>query len=222
MKNNNVKTSDMFKDRIEAGLLLAAKLQKYKEEDGIVFAVPRGGVPVAYTIAQKLDFPIEIIVTKKIGHPVNKEYAIGAASLTEHFVVPHKEVTQEYIDGELKTIRVRLKEMQKKFLGDKEPENLTGKTIIIVDDGMATGSTILCTVNVLKKSNPGKIIVAVPVSSQDAVEKLSSEVDEVISVLAPSVFYGVGSFYENFREVDDNEVAYYLKKINKLVKDQAM
>ena len=209
----------MFKDRIEAGLFLAAKLQKYKNEDGIVMAVPRGGVPVAYTVAQKLDFPIEVIVTKKIGHPVNKDYAIGAASLTEHFIVPHKEVTQEYIDEELKSIRIRLKEMQKKFLGDKTPENLKGKTIIIVDDGMATGSTILCTVNVLRKSNPGKIIVAVPVSSQDAVERLSSEVDEVVTVLAPSIFYGVGAFYENFREVDDNEVAYYLKKMKKLIRN---
>ena len=217
-----MKMKDMFRDRIDAGLQLAAKLQKFSAEDGLVLVVPRGGVPVAYTVAQKLNFPIEIIVTKKIGHPVNKEYAIGAASLTEYFVVPHKEVTQEYIDEELKAIRVRLKEMQKRYLGDRSPETLTGKTIIIVDDGMATGSTILCTVNVLKKSKPAKIIVAVPVSSLDAVERLLSEVDEVITVLTPSIFYGVGSFYENFREVDDHEVDYYLKKINKLMKDQTI
>ncbi len=206
----------MFKDRIEAGLFLAAKLQKYKGGNGIVMAIPRGGVPVAYTIAQKLGLPIEVIITKKIGHPVNKEYAIGAASLTEYFVVPHKEVTQEYIDEELKTIRIRLKEMYKKFLGDKIPETLKDKTIIIVDDGMATGNTILCTVNVLKKSNPGKIIVAVPVASQDAVERLANEVDEVVTLLSPPIFYGVGAFYENFEEVDDKEVAFYLKKISKL------
>ncbi len=187
------------------------------EGNGIVMAIPRGGVPVAYTIAQKLGLPIEVIITKKIGHPVNKEYAIGAASLTEYFVVPHKEVTQEYIDEELKTIRIRLKEMYKKFLGDKTPETLTDKTIIIVDDGMATGNTILCTVNVLKKSNPGKIIVAVPVASQDAVERIANEVDEVVTLLSPPIFYGVGAFYENFEEVDDKEVAFYLKKINKLI-----
>ena len=207
----------MFKDRIEAGLFLAVKLQKYKDKNGIVMAIPRGGVPVAFTIAQKLGLPIEVIITKKIGHPVNKECAIGAASLTEYFVVPHKEVTQEYIDEELKVIRLRLKEMYQRFLGDKSPEKLTGKTIIIVDDGMATGNTVLCTVNVLKKSNPAKIIVAVPVASIDAIEKLTSEVDEVITLLSPPIFYGVGAFYENFNEVDDKEISFYLKKMNKLV-----
>jgi putative phosphoribosyl transferase len=217
MKNKSIKLSNMFKDRIEAGLFLAAKLQKYKDKNGIVMAIPRGGVPVAFTIAQKLGLPIEVIITKKIGHPVNKACAIGAASLTEYFVVPHKEVTQEYIDEELKVIRLRLKEMYQRFLGDKSPEKLTGKTIIIVDDGMATGNTVLCTVNVLKKSNPAKIIVAVPVASIDAIEKLTSEVDEVITLLSPPIFYGVGAFYENFNEVDDKEISFYLKKMNKLV-----
>jgi putative phosphoribosyl transferase len=220
MKVRNIKSTDMFKDRIEAGTLLAAKLKKYKDDTGIVMAIPRGGVPVAYTVAKELDFPIEIIITKKIGHPVNKEYAIGAASLTEYFVVPHKEVSQGYIDSELKEIRVRLKEMQQKFMGNKEPENLEGKTVIIVDDGMATGNTILCTVNVLRKSNPGKIIVAVPVSSQDAVQKISTEVDEVVTVLAPDVFYGVGAFYESFKQVDDKEVLFYIDKINTVIKHE--
>jgi putative phosphoribosyl transferase len=169
-------------------------------------------------VAKELDFPIEVVLTKKIGHPVNKEYAIGAASLTDYFVIPHREVTQEYIDSELKAIRIRLKEMQEKFMGDITPQNLEGKTVIIVDDGMATGNTILCTVNILRKSKPGKIIVAVPVASKDAIEKLENEVDEVITVLSPLEFYGVGAFYENFKEVDDKEVIFYLDKINKLIK----
>lgn len=208
----------MFKDRIQAGLLLAAKLKKFKGNAVVVMAIPRGGVPVAYTVAKELDFPIEVVLTKKIGHPVNKEYAIGAASLTDYFVIPHREVTQEYIDSELKAIRIRLKEMQEKFMGDITPQNLEGKTVIIVDDGMATGNTILCTVNILRKSKPGKIIVAVPVASKDAIEKLENEVDEVITVLSPLEFYGVGAFYENFKEVDDKEVIFYLDKINKLIK----
>ena len=193
-------------------------LKKFKGNAVVIMAIPRGGVPVAYTVAKELDFPIEVILTKKIGHPVNKEYAIGAASLSEYFVIPHREVTQEYIESELKTIRIRLKEMQEKFMGDISPQNLEGKTVIIVDDGMATGNTILCTVNILKKSKPGKIIVAVPVASQDAIEKLAAEVDEVITVLSPLEFYGVGAFYENFKQVDDKEVIFYLDKINKLIK----
>lgn len=95
MKSNKIKF--MFQNRIEAGLLLAAKLRKYKNDPGIVLAVPRGGVPVAYAVAKELGFPIEVILTKKIGHPVNKEYAIGAASLTDYFIIPHENISEEYI-----------------------------------------------------------------------------------------------------------------------------
>ncbi|HEX5027144.1 MAG TPA: phosphoribosyltransferase family protein [Agriterribacter sp.] len=208
----------MFKDRIEAGLLLAAKLKKYRSDPGIVLAVPRGGIPVAYAVAKELGFPIEVILTKKIGHPANKEYAIGAASLTDYFIVPHEHVPEEYIQRELKHIRTRLQEMYKRFMGDREPENLEGKTVIVIDDGIATGNTILGTVQVLRKSKPGKIIIAVPVASQSAVRKLSKEVNELIAVLIPEEFYGVGAFYEDFTQVSDEEVMFYLDKLRELRK----
>ena len=99
----------MFRDRIEAGTLLAAKLKKYKNTSGIVLAVPRGGVPVAFAVAKELGFPVEAVLTKKIGHPMNKEYAIGAASLTDYFVIPHENVSEKYIQEELKLIRANLK-----------------------------------------------------------------------------------------------------------------
>jgi putative phosphoribosyl transferase len=203
----------MFYDRLEAGYLLAAKLKKYRDDPGIILAVPRGGVPVAYAVAKELGFPVEVILTKKIGHPANKEYAIGAASLTDHFIVPHDNVTDEYIQHELINIRTRLKEMYNKFMGDKEPENLRGKTVILIDDGIATGNTLLGTVNVLRKSGPGRIVIGVPVASRSAFEKLSNEVDEVIAVLVPDTFYGVGGFYEHFEQVTDEEVMYYLDKL---------
>lgn len=206
----------MFRDRIEAGILLAEKLKKYRNDKGIVLAVPRGGVPVAYSVARELNFPIEVILTKKIGHPGNKEYAIGAASLTDYFVVPHENVSEEYIQKELLEIRSKLRAMHRKFMGDKEPENLQGKTIIVIDDGIATGNTLLGTVNVLRKSKPGKIVIAVPVASESAVEKLSDEVDEVIAVLVPKVFYGVGAFYDDFEQVTDEEVMFYLDKLREL------
>ncbi|HEX6171625.1 MAG TPA: phosphoribosyltransferase family protein [Chitinophagaceae bacterium] len=206
----------MFRDRLEAGMLLAAKLKKYKNDTGIVLAVPRGGVPVAYAVARELDFPIEIVLTKKIGHPANKEYAIGAASLNDYFIVPHENISEEYIAKELIVIRKRLKEMYKKFMGDREPESLEGKTIIVIDDGIATGNTLLGTVNVLRKSKPAKIIIAAPVASESAVDKLSTEVDEVITVLIPEIFYGVGAFYEDFRQVTDEEVMFYLDKLREL------
>lgn len=208
----------MFHDRIDAGIQLAAKLKKYKNEPGIVLAVPRGGVPVAYAVARELNFPIEVVLTKKIGHPMNKEYAIGAASLTDYFVIPHDDVSDSYIEEELKRVRIRLKEMYKRFMGDREPENLEGKTVIVVDDGIATGNTLLGTVNVLQKSKPGKIIVAAPVASSSAVQKLAKEVDEVVVVLIPKVFYGVGAFYEDFEQVSDEEVMDYLDKLRELRK----
>ena len=208
----------MFRDRIEAGLLLADKLKKYKTDPGIVLAVPRGGVPVAYAVARELGFPIEVILTKKIGHPMNKEYAIGAASLTDYFIVPHDGVTEEYIQQELLRVRSRLREMYTRFMGDKEPENLKGKTVIIIDDGIATGNTLMGTVNVLRKSNPAKIVIGVPVASKSAVQKLAKEVDEVIVVMIPEEFYGVGAFYEDFEQVSDEEVVHYLNKLRELKK----
>ena len=208
----------MFADRIDAGLLLAAKLRKYKNDPGVVLAVPRGGVPVAYAVAKELGFPIEIVLTKKVGHPFNKEYAIGAASLTDYFIIPHEHVSEEYIQKELKTIRIRLKEMNKKFMGDREPAKLEGKTVIVIDDGIATGNTISGTVHLLRKSKPGKIIIGVPVASRSAVLELSKEVDEVVALMIPEEFYGVGAFYEDFGDVSDEEVMFYLDKLRELRK----
>jgi len=203
----------MFQDRTEAGRLLAAKLKKYQNDQGIVLAVPRGGVPLAYIVASELGFPLEVILTKKIGHPLQKEYAIGAASLSDYFVIPRRDVSEEYVQRELVAIRARLKEMYRKFMGDKTPENMEGKTVIVIDDGIATGNTILATVKLLRKSRPGRIIIGVPVASKEAVKKLAKEVDEIVTLLIPEQFYGVGAFYQNFNEVSDDEVLFYLDKL---------
>ncbi|HTS43625.1 MAG TPA: phosphoribosyltransferase family protein [Puia sp.] len=202
----------MFRDRIEAGLLLAVKLNKYQGQPGVVLAVPRGGVPIAYTVAKELGLPLDLVLTKKIGHPANEEYAIGAASLTDYFVIPHINVSQAYISKEIQEIRERLNEMYQKFIGDKEPENIKGKIVIVIDDGIATGNTLLATVNMLRKKKPSKIVVAAPVASKNAVKKLSEVVDEVVTVIVPEEFYGVGAFYEDFDQVSDEEVMYYLNK----------
>lgn len=205
----------MFHDRIAAGQLLAAKLKKFQNVPGVILAVPRGGVPVAYPVAMELGFPLDVVLTKKIGHPGHKEYAIGAASLSDYFVVPHRDVTPEYIERELKVIRARLKEMYQKFMGDKKPESLEGKTVIVIDDGVATGNTLLATIKLLRNEKPAKIVVAVPVAAKESVKKLASEADEVIAVLIPGEFYGVGAFYKNFSEVSDDEVIFYLDKLRK-------
>ena len=208
----------MFRDRIEAGTLLAAKLKKYKSTSGIVLAVPRGGVPVAFAVAKELGFPVEVVLTKKIGHPMNKEYAIGAASLTDYFVIPHENVSEEYIQEELKLIRANLKKMYARFMGDKEPADIKDKTVIVIDDGIATGNTLLGTIHVLRKGKPGKIVIGVPVASKSAMRKLSTEVDEVVAVMVPDEFHGVGAFYEDFGQVSDEEALFYLDKLRELRK----
>lgn len=205
----------MFSDRIEAGSLLAGQLKKYEGQPGVVLAIPRGGVPVAYAVAKELGLPLDIVLIKKIGHPGNKEYAIGAANLTDYFVIPHADVPSSYITEEVERIRQRLKEMYQEFMAGKEPENLENKTVIIVDDGVATGSTLLGTVYMLRKSKPARIVIAVPVASKSAVDVLSEAADEVIALLIPEQFFGVGEFYEDFAQVSDEEVLYYLNKWKK-------
>ena len=208
----------MFFDRIHAGELLAAELKKYKNDPGVVLAVPRGGVPIAYMVAKKLDWPLDLLLTKKIGHPLNGEYAIGSVSLTDRLITPHEGVSQTYIDRETEKIRLRLREMYKKFMGDKEPVSIKNKTVIVIDDGMATGNTLMSTINMLRQGGPGKIIVAVPVASSSAYQKISNVVDEIICLLVPEYFAGVGAFYENFEQVTDDEVLYYLDKMKALKK----
>lgn len=208
----------MFLDRLEAGFLLAIKLKKYKHDPVVVLAVPRGGVPVAYTVAHELGFPLEVIFTRKIGHPVDEGYAIGAVSLTDYFIVPHANVSEEYINQEVRRVRISLKEMYTKFRGDCDPINLKGKTVIVIDDWVATGNTIMKAVNVLRKSEPGKIVIAVPVASKSVIQKLSQEVDEVIVVMVPHEFYGVGAFYQYFQQVSNEKVMFYLNKLRNLRK----
>lgn len=202
-----------FKNRIDAGLQLSAKLKSFQNDPSVVLAVPRGGVPVAFAVARELGFPLEVVLTKKIGHPLNKEYAIGAASISDYFIIPHADVEDEYVHTEAEKVQHKLKEMYRKFMGDEKPRDLKGKTVIVVDDGIATGNTLLATVKVLRKSKPAKIIIAVPVASGNAVQKLSPEVDHLIAVAIPGEFYAVGSFYEHFEQVSDEEVKYYLEKM---------
>lgn len=206
----------MFQNRSEAGRLLTAKLKKYQNVPGVLLAVPRGGIPVAYEVAKELNMPLEVILVKKLGHPLNKEYAIGAVSLKNMFVVPHEDVTEAYIQNQVEKIRTRLQEMQKMFLEGRQPENLQGKTIIIIDDGVATGNTLLATIRLLRKEKPAKIVVAVPVISKSAAQKIKLEADELVIVLLPETFYGVGAFYDDFTQVSDEEVVDYLHRLREL------
>lgn len=208
----------MYQDRIDAGFVLAKALQKYTPEDCVVLGVPRGGVPVAWVVASELGFPLDLLLTKKIGHPMNKEYAIGAVSLSDRFIVPHSDVSQEYIDEETERIRKRLREMYQKFTGGHTPLPLTGKTVIIIDDGIATGNTLMSTIGMLRKENPAKIVIAVPVAPESSIERITPLVDELICPMVPELFFGVGGFYKDFQQVSDEEVMQYMIKAGVLKK----
>ncbi|MFZ1714270.1 MAG: phosphoribosyltransferase family protein [Saprospiraceae bacterium] len=196
----------IFKNRKEAGEILAGKLLKLNSKDTIVLAVPRGGVPVGFEVARLLQVPLEPIMIKKIGHPANKEYAIGATSMDEFFIASQEHIPKEYIDAELVLIRKRLTEMYSKFMGQKKPTNLKGMNVILVDDGMATGHTMMATLHVVKKSLPNQIIVAIPVASNNAVKLVKTLANVVVCIYIPDEFYGVGSFYEDFDQLTDKEV----------------
>jgi predicted phosphoribosyltransferase len=200
----------MFQDRIDAGLALSRHLQHYKRVDGVTLAVPRGGVPVAFPVARILELPLEIVLSKKIGHPRHKEYAIGAVSLTGQIVSPNPAASEEYIEQETINIREQLKQMYIKYMGDKQHRPVKGKVVIIIDDGVATGNTLLSTIDIIRNDQPKKIVVAVPVASQQAAKKLSEVTDEFICAWIPSQFNSVGEFYVDFTQITDEEVIHML------------
>ena len=170
----------IFTDRQDAGLKLAKALEKYKGEDAIVFALPRGGVILGYEIARKLGTPLDLIITKKIGHPVNPEYAIGAIAEDGPSFYNSIEVDNmnpKWLKEEEKRIRQEIKRRREKYLGERKPYLVEGKTAIIVDDGVATGLTLMAAINEIKKRNPEKLIVAIPVTPYDTAQKLKEMVD---------------------------------------------
>jgi putative phosphoribosyl transferase len=204
----------IFKDRYDAALLLITLLKKYKDEDGVVIAVPRGGVPLAYHIAKAFNFPLDIILTKKIGHPENSELAIGAVSLGGRIIDPRFNISINYIDSETSRIRKQLKERYDLFMGKKKPVELKNKTIILIDDGVATGNTLLASIPMIRLQEPKKIIIAVPVAPPETARKLKSMVDDFVCPYTPADFSGVGQFYADFSEVSDEEVIQLLDKAN--------
>jgi len=210
-----------FRDRHEAGKLLAEKLIKFKNKKNVlVLGIPRGGVEVASNIAKKLKVPLSIAVTKKIGHPEQPEFAIGAVSLGNYIIDTEYEklVGQDYIKSTIEDMNAEIKRRYKEYSKEKIPE-LNNKIIILVDDGLATGYTMLAAIKYAKSKNPKKVIVAVPVAAQDSFEKSKEIADEVICLHIPAFFSSVGSFYQSFEQLDDKEVRFYLEEAEKYYKN---
>lgn len=188
-------------------------LEKYRNNKGVVIAIPRGGVSVAYYIAKKLQLQLELMLTKKIGHPFNPELAIGAVSLESRVIDPRMEIDQHYIEAETARIRKGLEARYHKFMGNRKSVDLKGKIVIVVDDGVATGSTMLAAIEMIRHKEPEKVVVAVPVASVQAAEKLKAAADEFICVATPRDFSAVGQFYKDFSQVSDEEVISLLNDI---------
>jgi len=202
----------IFKDRHDAAMQMIPLLSSYKNVDGVVLAVPRGGVPIGYDIAMAYQFPLSLLLTKKIGFPGNSELAIGAVSLEDEVIDDRFDISREYLEAEIKKIRAALKERQKKFMGDRQPTDLKDKTVIIVDEGIATGNTMMASIQMIRSKHPRKIVVAVPVAPERTAAKISGLVDDFICVHIPDEFYGVGQFYDDFTQVSDDEVLKLMKE----------
>ncbi|MFT4831531.1 MAG: putative phosphoribosyl transferase [Psychroserpens sp.] len=204
----------MFKDRKDAGLKLAERLQDYRDKDTVVLAIPRGGLPLGAIIARSLHAPLDVVLSKKIGHPYNKEYAIGAVSMDHIILGDAAEVVNGYIEKETAKIRQKLKKHHDQYFKDRKPEPLKDKVVIIVDDGIATGNTILVTAELIHAQNPRKTIVAIPVAPKSAIPMLEASpyIDEVICLFAPYNFHAVGQFYQHFYQVSDEEAVAILEE----------
>lgn len=201
-----------FLDRTDAGKQLAKLLSKYRKiEEGIVIALPRGGVIVGKEVAEYLNLPLDIVCPRKIGAPFNPEFAIGAITETgegifseeyiREFAISKKEL-KKIIEEEKQKAKWRLDHYRKSLA----PRNLEGKKVIIVDDGLATGSTMLAAIKTVRIEKAKKIIVAVPVAPPDTLEKIRSRVDDLYCLYSTPNFFAVGQFYEQFDQTTDQEV----------------
>jgi predicted phosphoribosyltransferase len=172
-------------------------------------------VPVASVIARTLGFVVDLIMVKKIGHPRYKEYAIGAVSLEDSFVLYHPEVSEMYVQEEIEYIRRQLRAKYQSLMGDHPPVSPKDKTVILVDDGIATGHTMRAAIRMLRKQRPEMIVLAAPVASAAAIRELSKEADAIQCPLIPPSFKAVGQFYKRFTQMSDEEVKELVDELSK-------
>ena len=208
----------IFKNRKDAGRELAEKLIEYKNrQDVLVLALPRGGVPVAFEVARKLNFPLDVFLVRKLGVPGQEELAMGAIASGETRVLNEKvinplRIPKEIVEAVARKENRELERRERAYRDDLPAPDIAGKTVILIDDGLATGATMRAAVIALKQQNPAKIIVAVPVASPETCAEFRDEVDKIICAVMPEPFHGVGLWYEDFSQTTDEEVCELLSK----------
>lgn len=212
-----------FRDRYDAGELLAEKLTDFANKpDVIVLALPRGGVPVGAQVARRLNVPLDVFVVRKLGLPGHPELAMGAIAsggvrVLNGDVVNSLRIPDEVIDAVTAKELQELQRRERSYRDDLPPPEVEGKTVIVVDDGVATGSTMAAAVGALRQLGAGRIIVATPTIARSTYNYLSTSADEVVAVIVPEEFYGVGQWYEDFTQTSDEEVQELLREMNRPV-----
>jgi putative phosphoribosyl transferase len=206
-----------FRDRVEAGRILAHRLTKYADQRPIVLGLPRGGVPVAFEVAKALKAPLDVYVVRKLGVPGHEELAMGAIAsgdvrVLNKRVIEDLRISEEAIEAETRREQQEVQRRERLYRGDRPPLDVSNRTVVLVDDGIATGSTIKAAIAALKKQKAGRIVVAVPVAPASTIEELKREVDEVICVSTPEFFYAISLWYEEFPQTSDEEVSELLKQ----------
>jgi len=206
-----------FANRVEAGKRLTSELKNLTEKNAIVLAIPRGGVVVGYEIAKALNLPLDVIIPRKIGAPDNPELAIGAMTedgtiILDKDLVSYLGVSQDYIGAASEQQKNEIERRLKLYRGNEPYPNLRGKDVIIVDDGIATGSTMKAALASVRNKGARTVIVAVPVGPPSTIEELKKQADKVVCPYTPEYFQAIGQFYADFEQTTDEEVIQLLKK----------
>ena len=207
----------IFADRAEAGRRVAAKLAGYAgRADVLVLGIPRGGVAVAAEVARAIDAPMDVFLSRKMGVPGQEELAFGALAsggvrVLDQELIRELNISSEDIERIAERVKSELERRERVYRGGRSALNVTGKTVVLVDDGIATGSSMMAAIQTLRRMRPARLVLAVPVAPASTCKRLREQVDELICIHAPEKFYAIGQFYENFTQATDEEVVELLR-----------
>ena len=207
------RTAALFRDRRDAGRQLAAALARFKDEQPLILALPRGGVPVAFEVARALDAVLDLLLVRKIGAPGHQELAIGAVVdgknpqlVLNEEIIAVAALPPRYIDTEKLRQLAEIERRRQLYRGDEPPSDIAGRTVIVIDDGIATGATMKAALRGVRQSKPRRLVLAVPVAPPSTLEEMAKECDGIVCLATPEWFHAVGSHYVDFAQTTDEEV----------------